>query len=289
MKLLVTGARGMLGSDFCLVLENSGHEAAAFARAEMDVSDLRRVRQVMESERPDCVIHTAAFTNVDESERNPDAAYTANTLGAWNVALACSEFDAVAVYVSTCGVFDGEKGAPYTEFDQPAPITHYHKSKYLGEELVAQHARRHFIVRPGWLFGGNVEHRRNFVEARRREALAKPEIVSAKDKFGSPTYTVDFARQVIELIRSEAYGTYHVANVGSASRYEYVREIVEQLGLPNAVRPVGSDFFPRSAPVPAWEALENTCLKARGMMIMRPWREALRDYVATRLSAEVHQ
>ena len=287
MKFLVTGASGMLGSDFCMMLKARGAELAGYSHDKFDVRKLDQVRHFISVERPACVVHTGAFTDVDESERSPEIAYSTNSIGAWNVALACAEFNAVMVYVSSCGVFDGRKGEPYTEFDQPAPLTHYHRSKYLGEQLVARHCRRHYIVRPGWLFGGSAKHRRNFVEARRREALAKPEIVSANDKFGSPTYTIDFAEQVVELIPTEAYGTYHVANLGFASRYEYVKRIIQELALPNEVRPVDSDFFPRSAPVPAWEALDDMCLRLRGVVKMRPWEEALADYVANRLSREL--
>jgi dTDP-4-dehydrorhamnose reductase len=287
MKVLVTGAGGMLGSDLCQTLKERGDDVAAYGRERLDVRRLAEVTDVLDAERPDCVIHSAALTNVDECERRPEAAYEVNALGTWNVALSCARSDAVMVYVSSCGVFDGAKGEPYTEFDPPAPRTHYHRSKYVGEQYVAAHCRRHFVVRPGWLFGGSAEHKKNFVEARRREALAKPEIVSAKDKFGSPTYTRDFAAQVMALVESEAFGTYHVANAGFASRFEYVGETLRALGLPNEVRAVGSDAFPRSAPVPAWEALDNYCLRLRGMSIMRPWQEALREYVATRLMAEI--
>jgi len=289
VKILVTGAGGMLGSDLCRVLEGYGHEVAAYARERLDVRELKQARELISLERPRCVIHAAAFTNVDESERNPDTAYAANTLGAWNVALACAQFDATLVYVSSCGIFDGQKETPYTEFDEPRPLTHYHRSKYLGEQLVARHSARHFIVRPGWLYGGSLTHRRNFVEARRREALTKPEIVSAKDKFGSPTYTVDFARQIMELIETEAYGTYHVANLGFGSRFDYVREIIKHLGLPNEVKPVGSDHFQRAAPVPDSEALEDCCLRLRGILRMRPWQEALEDYVKNRFLPELNQ
>lgn len=289
MKVLVTGAGGMLGSDFCTTLAKAGYEVAAYTRDKMDVRQLDQVKNSIAAEQPDCVIHTAAFTNVDECQRNPETGYAANALGSWNVALACADVDAAMVYVSSCGIFDGAKAEPYTEFDQPAPLTHYAKSKYIGEQLTATHCRKHFIVRPGWLFGGSINHRRNFVEGRRREALSKPEIASAKDKFGSPTYTVDFAQQVMELIESKAYGTYHVANIGFASRYEYVGEIIKQLALPNEVRAAESSAFPRSAPVPAWEALDNSCLKLRGMLKMRPWEQALKDYVINRLLPEVEQ
>lgn len=289
MKILITGAGGMLGSDLGPVLEQAGHEVVSCRREELDICQLQAVRDSIAAARPGWVIHTAAMTNVDECERQPDLAYRVNTVGAWNVALASEDAGAVMVYVSTCGVFDGAKAEPYTEFDPPAPRTHYHHSKYLGEQVVARHCSRHFILRPGWLFGGSVQHRRNFVEARRREALAKPEMVSAKDKFGSPTYTVDFARQLEVLIPSGAFGTYHVANTGFASRYEYVAEIIKCLELPTRVRPVGSEAFTRAAPVPSWEALDNYCLRLRGLHTMRPWQEALEDYITKRLVPEIGQ
>lgn len=279
----------MLGSDFCLFLRESGHQVAPYRHDEMDVRDMARVMDIVSTELPDCVIHAAAMTNVDACERDPESGYAANALGTWNIALACARSDAMMVYVSSCGIFDGTKTESYTEFDQPSPLTHYARSKYLGEKYTEQHCARHFVVRPGWLFGGSSEHKRNFVEARRREALSKPELMSANDKFGSPTYTMDFAAQVMALVKSEAFGTYHAANPGFVSRHEYVSEAIKALGLSNPVQPVGSDAFPRSAPVPNSEVLDNLCLRMRGLLVMRPWEEALRDYVAKRLLSGENQ
>ncbi len=287
MKVLVTGAEGMLGSDLCDLFQISDIDVVPMPRASLDIQDLAKVKQVITSERPHCVIHTAAITNVDECERDPNLAHSINTVGTWNVALACRKVDSILVYISSCGVFDGTKGEPYTEIDSPAPRTHYHKSKYLGERIVADLCKDYFIIRPGWLFGGKASHRRNFVEARRREAIAKPKIVSAKDKFGSPTYTADLAKQILNLIESEAFGLYHVANVGFASRYEYVKKIVELLGVKTEVSPVGSDAFPRPAPVPAWEALDNFYLKLRNLNQMRSWEASMEDYIINRLLPEV--
>jgi dTDP-4-dehydrorhamnose reductase len=288
VKVLVTGASGMLGSDLC-ALWSGAHEIAPYTRDELDVRDREAVRRVVGEEKPDVIVHTAAATNVDQCEREPDWAYAVNTVGTWNVALAAADIDACIAYVSTCGVFDGLKGAPYTEVDQPHPLTHYHRSKREGEGIVATICRKHFIVRPGWLFGGMPTHRRNFVANRLREASGKSEIVSAKDKFGSPTYTVDFAATLMRLIDAEAYGLYHLTNVGFASRYEYVREIIDVLGLPSTVRAVDSGFFPRSAPVPSCEALDNMYLRLQGFGTMRPWQEALRDYIATHFAAAMVQ
>jgi len=285
MKVLVTGASGMLGSDFCRLLETSGHESLPFSHAQLDVQSLQDVTEALSSARPDVVIHAGAFTNVDECERNPATGYAANTLGTENVALACARSGATMVYVSSCGIFDGKKAAPYSEFDSPAPLTHYARSKFLGEEKTVQHCARHFVVRPGWLYGGDASHKRNFIEGRRREAAAKPELSSASDKFGSPTYTLDFARAVMALVESEAFGLYHAANEGIASRFDYVKESILALGLSNPVHPVNSDSFPRSAPVPDWEVLDNQCARMRGIFQMRPWQDALQDYTRNRLRA----
>ncbi|MGA9379880.1 MAG: dTDP-4-dehydrorhamnose reductase [Phormidium sp.] len=288
MKVIVTGAEGMLGSDLCDVFQNSGIEAIGFSRNQLDICELDKVKQIITSEKPHCVIHTAAITNVDECQKNQALAHSVNTVGTWNVALACKKADAILVYISSCGVFDGTKGEPYREIDQPAPRTHYHQSKYLGEQIVSQLCQDYFIVRPGWLFGGKASHRRNFVEARRKEAIANPKMVSAKDKFGSPTYTADLAKQLVDLIQSEAFGLYHVANVGFASRYEYVNKIVQLLDLKTEVSPVGSDAFVRPAPVPAWEALDNFYLKLRNLLQMRSWEDSLEDYIKNRLLLEVN-
>lgn len=275
----------MLGSDFCRLLESSGHEAVPMSHAQLDVRSFKDVSEAFSSTRPDCVIHAGAFTNVDECERNPETGYAANTLGTENVALASVRAGATMVYVSSCGIFDGAKAAPYSEFDTPAPLTHYARSKFLGEEKTMQHCPQHFVVRPGWLYGGDASHKRNFVEGRRKEAANKPELSSASDKFGSPTYTVDFAEAVMALVESGAYGLYHAANEGTASRYDYVRECINALGLSNPVHAVSSDSFPRSAPVPDWEVLDNVCLKLRDIHQMRPWQDALQDFTRNRLLA----
>ncbi len=276
----------MLGSDFCRLLETTGHEPIPMSHAQLDVQNLRDVSDALSSTRPDVVIHAGAFTNVDECERTPETGYAANTLGTENVALACERVGATMVYVSSCGIFDGKKAAPYSEFDAPAPLTHYARSKFLGEAATMQHCTKHYVVRPGWLYGGESSHKRNFIEGRRKEAMNKPELSSASDKFGSPTYTLDFAHAVMALLESEAYGLYHAANSGTASRLDYVRESLNALGLSNPVNPVTSEAFQRSAPVPDWEVLNNVCLKLRGIHTMRPWQEALQDYTRNRLLKE---
>jgi len=277
----------MLGTDVSAVFKQKGVDVLEYSHAQMDIVNRETTRGIITTHKPDSVIHCAAFTNVDACQVDPDTAYAVNTVGTINVATACAEIGAVMVYISSCGVFDGQKAEPYNEFDTPRPLTHYHNSKYQGELYVRDFCSKYFIVRPGWLFGGHPAHRKNFVAARAREAATKSIIESANDKFGSPTYTYDLAKVLIELMQTDAYGVYHVANTGMASRYQYVSEIIHQLGLSNEVRPVDSGRFPRPAPVPDYEALDNMGLRIRGFPPMRPWQDALGEYFHTRFHSEM--
>ena len=277
----------MLGSDWIPVLRAAGHRVTATTRETMDVTDLDVVRQVIGRERPDLVIHTAAHTDCDQGEQEPDISYRVNFVGTWNVALACGDVGAALAYVSSCGIFDGQKTTAYNELDTPAPLTHHHKSKVLAEQLVTSQISEHYIFRPGWLFGGRAAHKKNFVAKRHREADGRPELESVHDRFGSPTYTLDFAKAAMRLIQARAFGLYHLANEGACSRYDYVRGCVEACGLTTKIVPVGSERYPRLAPVPVSEALENYFLRLRGFPAMRNWREALQEYVSQRLLPEL--
>lgn len=283
MRVLVTGASGMLGSDVCEFAVGRGHEVVPVSRQVADVTDLAAVNAVVGEHRPDLVVHAAAFVDADAGERDPEPTYRANVAGTWNVALACARFGAQLVYVSSCGVFDGQKAAPYTELDTPNPLNHHHRSKLEGERIVASLVHEHFILRPGWLFGGRAEHRRNFVQARHREAAGKAVIHSACDRFGSPTYTMDFADAALRIVETQAFGLYHVVNAEPCSRYEYVAACLSALGLPTRVAPVTSERFPRAATLPAWEALDCLYMRLRSIAPPRPWRDALLEYTRTRL------
>jgi dTDP-4-dehydrorhamnose reductase len=285
MKVLVTGSDGMLGQDICAIFNERGFTVDEQTIFTMDITDYDQVMRTIGAVHPDAVIHTAAHTNVDECQEKPDLAFATNAVGTANIAQACQAIDAILAYVSSCGIFDGAKAAPYHEFDRPAPLTRYANSKYQGELAVRDFCRKYYIVRPGWLFGGASGQPKNFVAARQREAMKKDVIVSAGDKFGSPTYTRDFARKLAELLPSRRYGVYHLANAGVASRYDYVAGIIRALGLPNPVEPVSSDHFQRSAPVPDWEALDQMMLRLHGFEMLRPWQDALAEYVAQYFTA----
>ncbi|HBY58154.1 MAG TPA: dTDP-4-dehydrorhamnose reductase [Candidatus Atribacteria bacterium] len=283
MTVLITGSKGMLGSDLCQYLTSyTMHNIIPTSRKDMDITKWEEVWNAIKKNQPDLIIHTAAEANADLCEEDPHHAFLTNTMSTQFIATSCRNLNIPLVFISTCGLFNGKKDSPYTEYDPLKPLTVYAKSKTKAEEAVRAIWGSHFIIRPGWLFGGNIEHRKNFVAKIYSEAKGKDELVSAADRFGSPTYTIDLARKIIEVVEMGVYGTYHIANFGMCSRFEYVSEIVKCIGLNIKIKPVDSSYFPRYAPVPASEALENYNLNLMGLNDMRSWREALHDYISAR-------
>jgi len=287
MKILITGAAGMLGDSLCSVLAEKGHMIYATDIEDLgksveclDVRDFKKVKNCIESVKPDLVVHLAAETDVDRCELQPDHAYLTNTIGTQNVAVACQEYDIEMVYVSTIGVFDGIKSEPYTEFDYPNPINVYGKSKLEGEKIVQGLLRKYYIVRAGWMMGGGPKKDKKFVAKIMTLLDSGNRLKVVDDKFGSPTYTTDFSYCLAELIRTKYYGLYHCTNKGGATRHDVAREIVGILKRTDVViEPVSSAYFPLPAPRPRSEASRNYKLDLLGMNIMRQWQEALRDYI----------
>jgi dTDP-4-dehydrorhamnose reductase len=282
MKVLVTGARGMLGSDLCPIFDRQ-HQLLATDLEEMDVRDPGAVFRTFQEFKPRLVLHLAALTNVDGCQEIRDQTFLTNAVGTKNIALASAKVGAAMVYISTGSVFDGTKSEPYTEFDRPNPRSEYSKAKYQGELAVRELVREHYIVRAGWMFGGG--HRdKKFVGkiislARQGKAL---QVVD--DKFGSPTYTRDMAEGILKLIETGWYGTYHLANEGCCSRYEYACKVLELAGIEgHPVKPVSSEAFPLPAPRPRMEAIRDYLLQLLQLRWMRPWEEALQDYIHNHL------
>lgn len=279
MKVLVTGAAGMLGSDLCPIFSEE-HSVIATDIDQMDVRDPEQVLGWSAEVQPDVIVHLAAVTDVDECERNPDIAYATNAIGTRNVALACQQVGAIMVYISTISVFDGTKCEPYTEFDVPHPQSHYSRAKYAGEQLVQNLLSRYYIVRAGWMFGGLAEDKK-FVAKIISLAQDRPSLSIVNDKFGSPTYTVDLARGLLNLVKTGLYGLYHMVGTGDyCSRLEYAQAILKYAGIQSCqLQPVSSAAFPLSAPRPRMEAALNYHLELIGKNWVRPWRAALREYV----------
>jgi len=276
MIVLITGAGGQLGSDLVRVLSGM-HEVIAADRHRMDVTDARRVREMTVRERPNAIVHAAAYTNVDGAERDPAAAYAVNAVGAANVAAAGQAVGAKVVYVSSDYVFDGRQLVPYRESDVPLPINAYGKSKLRGERFTRRLCDRSFVVRTSWLYGSGGNNFVGKVVARARRDGRVPLVI---DQFGSPTYTLDLADWIGRLIETDKYGVYHAVNRGWCSRYEFGEAILDSLGMENVRKdPVTASGFPLPACRPAFSALDDEAARTAGLIRMRGWREALEHYL----------
>ena len=287
MKALVTGSAGMLGSAVIDRLRADRFEIVATdksvrgkATLPMDIQDRGSVRATFDEHKPDLVLHLAAETNVDLCEQEPEHAYATNAFGTENVVRACGEHGAVMVYISTANVFDGEKREPYTEYDTPGSVNVYGRSKHAGECIVEQSLDRYFIFRAGWMVGG-WEIDKKFVHTMARLCREKDELRVVDDKFGSPTFTADFATHMMTVVDSGRYGLYHLANKGTASRWEIAKEIVKGLGMVGEVDvvPISSAEFPLPAPRPRSEMMQNLKLQLLGLDEMPHWKDALREYL----------
>ncbi len=277
MKVLVTGARGMLGSDLCEVLAAS-HEVRGVDLQDFDVTDAEDTIRAVSGERPEAVVHCAAWTDVDACERDAERAFKQNAGGTWNIASAAAEVGAAMIYVSTDYVFDGAKGEPYTEFDSPNPLNVYGASKLAGEQAVRSLVPRHHVVRSAWLYGARG---RNFVGAILRAAEERDEIPVVADQFGSPTHTRDLAQAIADIVLPgrAAPGTYHLVNSGVCSWAELASEALRLAGRDAAVRPITSAEWPSPARRPAYSALRSRWLELQALPALQPWKKALKSYV----------
>jgi dTDP-4-dehydrorhamnose reductase len=279
VKVLVTGAGGMLGRDVVLAAGNAGHDVVGFGRNELDVVDERTVTSKFELERPDVVINCAAWTDVDGAEEAEETAMAVNYAAAGAVAAAAAAIGASIVYVSSDYVFDGAKGAPYVETDQTAPLSAYGRTKLAGEEATASANKRHYVVRSSWLFGIGGS---NFVETMLRLASTQNEVLVVRDQVGSPTYTWHLAYGIVRLIEGIEYGIHHMAAAGACSWYDFAREIFEQARVECRVLSATTDMLGRPAPRPAYSALTS---QREHAIELPPWQDGLRAYLSQR-SAE---
>lgn len=275
MRILITGHKGQLGRALQQVL--AGEELLGLDLPEYDVTDPACLDQALAGFQPDVVIHAAAMTNVDACEREPDAAFRANTLATQNVALACERAGAAMVHISTNEVFDGTLGRPYYEWDTPAPKSVYAQSKAAAELYVRSLTRRFYVVRTAWVYarGGN-----NFVVKIVAAADRLGALRVVTDEVSSPTYAPDLAAAIARLIRTGHYGFYHFTNSGFCSRYDWACEILRLAGREHIpVEPITTADWPRPASPPLYAPLANVAGAALGITL-RPWQEALQEYFA---------
>jgi dTDP-4-dehydrorhamnose reductase len=276
MRLLVTGAAGMLGRDVVAAAGEAGHEAVALARADLDITDAAAVRAAVLAARPDAVINCAAWTDVDGAEEHEEEATRINGAAAGSVASAAASVGASVVQVSSDYVFDGSKGAPYVETDQTAPLSVYGRSKLAGEEAIRAANKRHFVVRSAWLFGTGGG---NFVETMLRLAADHGEVLVVRDQVGSPTYTWHLAYGIVRLIEGVEYGIHHMAAAGACSWYEFAREIFDQAKVECKVMSATTDMLGRPAPRPAYSALTS---QREHAIELPSWQDGLAAYLAQR-------
>ena len=286
MKVVLIGANGQLGSDLAKVVPARGHGLVPLTHADVEVTDAKSVEAMMHRYEPEIVLNMAAFHKVDVCEEEIEKTFAVNVYGVRNLALACRAHDAVLVHMSTDYVFGGDKTrtTPYVETDTPAPINVYGVSKLAGEHFVRYLLERYFIFRVSGLYGvaGSSGKGGNFVELMLRLAHAGKDIRVVDDQRLTPTYTVDLAHQMAAVIETEYYGLYHATSQGDCTWYEFAAEIFRQSGLsPNLNRAKTGDFGEK-ATRPAYSVLENKALQDIGMDMMRPWQEALRDYLQER-------
>jgi len=273
----------MLGSAVVPYLQKCGHDVIPTDITELDVRDCADVASGFNAARPEIVLHLAAETSLEKCEEDPDHAWLTNAIGTKNVALECRRRGVPMGYISSAGIFDGESDEPYTEFDTPSPINVYGASKLQGEHYVRQWVDQHIIMRAGWMMGGGPHLDHKFVHHVLTQINEGCDtIVAVIDKVGSPTYAPDFAAVIERLITSDDYGTYHTVSEGQCTRYDVARAILEILGRDDiALKPASSQFFATTfhAPRPPSEAMRNYVLELTGQNSMRPWRDALEEYL----------
>jgi dTDP-4-dehydrorhamnose reductase len=275
MKVVVTGAGGMLGTALVPALEAVGHEVLPLTEQDADVRDLTALRYPLTAFHPDWVVNLAAYTRVDDAETHADAAYLVNALGARNVALAAAESGAAVLHLSTDYVFAGDTRSPRREYDAAVPRTVYGVSKRAGELAVAEVHARHLIVRTAWLYGRGGH---NFVDTILRKSRAGESIAVVDDQHGSPTWTRDLAAQLIRLMASSQFGTYHVTSSGECSWHEFASHLLALAGLPPPSR-TDSAAFARPAPRPAYSVLSNLLAEYVTGRRMPTWQDAIERYL----------
>jgi dTDP-4-dehydrorhamnose reductase len=280
MKVMVTGAGGMLGREVTMASHARGHEVVALAHAALDISDAGAVDVALASYRPDVVVNCAAFTDVDGAEDDEAGAMRINDVGAALLAAAAKDVGAKIVHPSSDYVFDGSTGVPYVESSMPAPVSAYGRSKQAGETSVAVSNPRHFIVRSAWLFGLGGK---NFVETMLRLGNEQPEVMVVTDQVGCPTYTRHLGEALAILAEGEEFGIHHIAGGGQCSWYEFAQEIFDQAGVECRVMAATTELLARKAPRPPYSVLGT---ERPDPIILPHWKRGLADYLAARGGTE---
>jgi dTDP-4-dehydrorhamnose reductase len=282
MKTLLIGANGQLGSDIVPAWAND--TLIPLTHADIEVTDRERVHELISRHSPDIVVNTSAFHQVDLCETEGEKAFAVNAMGALHLADACAATGAALMHISTDYVFSGRARRPYTESDPADAVNVYGVSKAAGEQLIRQRLARHYIVRTSGLYGiaGASGKGGNFVERMLQLAGEGRDLKVVDDQTLSPTFTADLAQALLEVARSERFGTYHVTNSDSCSWFEFARTIFELTSAPARLSPTTAEAFGAKAARPEYSVLANDALAAAGIAPLRPWRDALAAYLGAK-------
>lgn len=288
MKILITGAKGQLGSQIINIIKNGSSEIGEISNEvknaeiigidvqELDITDIVATKAYIKEIKPDVVINPAAYTNVDACETNEDIAFKVNALGARNIAIACEEIGAKLIHISTDYVFNGVGEKPFKEYEPVGPQSAYGRTKLAGENFVKEFCSRYFIVRTAWLYGYNGN---NFVYTIMKAAKERGELQVVNDQRGNPTNAEDLAHHILKLATTEEYGTYHCTGEGECSWYDFASKIVELAKIDCKVNPCTSDQYQRPAKRPTYSSLDNMMLRCTVGNEMREWEEALKVFI----------
>ena len=276
MRVLVTGVKGQLGYDVVKELNKRGHIAIGTDIEEMDITDAENVDKVIKENSPEAVIHCAAYTAVDAAEDNEALCRKINSDGTQNIANVCQELDIKMIYISTDYVFDGEGEKPWEPEDDRTPLNVYGQTKYEGELAVQNTLDKYFIVRIAWVFGVNGK---NFIKTMLNLGKTRDSLTVVNDQFGSPTYTYDLARLLVDMVETDKYGIYHATNEGICTWYEFACEIFKQAGMNVKVSPVSADEYPAKAKRPSNSRMSKEKLTENGFEKLPTWQDALGRYL----------
>lgn len=276
MRVFVTGVKGQLGYDVMNELEKQGLEGIGVDIDEMDITDADQVNKVIKEAAPDAVIHCAAYTAVDAAEDNEEICRKVNAQGTENIAKVCEELDIKMMYISTDYVFNGQGERPWEPDDEREPLNVYGQTKYEGELAIEEHVKKFFTVRIAWVFGVNGK---NFIKTMLNLGKTHDHLTVVNDQTGSPTYTYDLARLLVDMIQTDKYGRYHATNEGLCTWYEIACEIFKQAGMDVSVAPVSSDEYPAKAKRPSNSRMDKSKLTANGFQPLPTWQDALSRYL----------
>ena len=281
MKILITGAKGQLGNKIIEILKKK-YLLVLTDSNNMNITDIEIIEKNVVKEKPDYIIHTAAYTKVDKAEEETELCRQINSLGTKNIAIVAKKHNIKLIYISTDFVFNGLKNTPYLETDIPIPLSTYGLTKCEGENFIKEICNEYYIIRVSWLFGElPKEHSgTNFVEVMLKLTKEKPFLNVVNDQIGSPTYTGDLVETISKIIeQSPKFGIYHFSGIGECSWYDFAKEIFNQANIKTILNPITSKEYPQKAKRPLYSYLDKTKIENTLNIKVRPWQEMLKNYL----------